>query len=199
MSSDTWDGLARRHGRKSVMSLSIDDATLDAETARQIPIIRDAIRPLLYSYDRRALDFGCGYGRFTGMLADLTNGHAVGFDPCQGLIDDAIDHDSVTYLSAIQALERCQFDLVFAAMVIGNPDSDPEALARQITDLLAPGGLLVVIDHMPLAEVLRWWKFRPAEFYIDMFGWSSVPLAKIGTFAQLDNTVTILAGRKAAV
>ncbi len=194
----TWDDLAAQHGARAVMDLGISDAELDAETARQWPLIEAMLRPLLNGSEQLALDFGCGVGRFTPRLADLTSGAVIGYDPCKRFIAMAPlrAHPTVHYTA--QMPHGYDFDLVFVAMVLGDPGQDIFETARTITSLLAPGGLLIVLEHCvtnPAPYAGRWWRFRNAEEYRRLF-FPQAPLDIIGSIMQLSNPVTILAGRK---
>jgi SAM-dependent methyltransferase len=79
--SDPWATLAQAHGRRAVMSLGISDAELDAETIRQIAVLRPLIAGVLNGSETRVLDYGCGAGRFTAMLGETVGWCAIGYDP----------------------------------------------------------------------------------------------------------------------
>lgn len=181
------------------MDLRITDADLDAETARQWPLIEAMIRPLLNGSEQLSLDFGCGAGRFTPRLADLTGGMAIGFDPCKQFINTAAiaPHPRVRYTARVPY--GLDFDCLLVAMVLGDPSLDMAETAATISSLLAPGGLLVLLEHMPdnpAAYTDRWWQFHPAIIYTDLFALYGIALDNIGSVMQLAETVTILAGRK---
>lgn len=183
----TWSRLARDVGRKSVMSPTISDAELDAETARQTPIILDAIRPHIKPSDGFALDYGCGYGRFTAAIASLTK-EGWGYDPCEALLPKAKG-----FYSSVEGW----FSPLFVFCVLGNRELDTSATADHIVSLLAPNGLLIIGDHMPAQpNPARWWLFRPMSFYQSLFRLRGVELAKIGSVMQLEDEITILAGRR---
>jgi SAM-dependent methyltransferase len=198
----TWDDLTRNHGKKAVMSLTISDKVLEAETNRQIPLLRSAIRPLLTGHERTALDFGCGYGRFTPMLANLIDGRAVGFDPCAEMLRAGHGHLSVDYVSCptgqffqeLRATET-RFDLILAFAVLGEPSVPVWITALELCNVLSPEGLMVIVEHVvPHPDPGRWWRFRPPGFYEEVFAACGVHLHEVGTVPQLDDTMTILAG-----
>jgi SAM-dependent methyltransferase len=192
--SDTWRSLARLYGRRSVMDLTITEDAMDAETERQWTILAPMLRPLLNGSERLALDYGCGAGRFTGRLADLTAEFAIGYDPCKDLLYLAPPHRAVNYTAQLPL--GMEFDLIFAAMVLGDPNADPAAMASEIASLLAPDGLLVVLDHMPDEPPAgRWWQFHSVPWFRDLFASAGIPLDEIGSLTQLSNPVTVLAGR----
>jgi SAM-dependent methyltransferase len=56
--TDTWTSLAIKYGRKCAVSLDVDDAKIDAETARQIPELAEHLRPLMRGDEQSGLDYG---------------------------------------------------------------------------------------------------------------------------------------------
>jgi SAM-dependent methyltransferase len=195
--TNPYDTLARDHGRRCVMSLNVTDEELDAETARQTPIVAGIIKPLLHGDEKRVTDFGCGSGRFMPMLADLMpDAWITGVDPCIELLRQAPIAPGFNALYCTKFPPKPQ-DVVFIAMVLGTPGLDLFRLAREISGAMAHGGLLVLLDHMPAEPPgERWWQFRMPAFYSGLFGSVHVPLHVAGHLTQLDNPVTVMAGRK---
>ena len=194
--TSTWTRLVRAHGRTCVVSLHVDEATLDLETARQASVIFPLLDPLLTG-EVTALDYGCGAGRFTHALAAATGCLTTGYDPCAEFADHWKDGPEVDFTSDISALVPGSYEIVFAALVIGDPSIDDiEAAAAGLVSLMAPGGLLVLIDHMTPDEEKRWWQFRVPSFYLDLFARHGVTLRALGQDKQLDVPITILGGRK---
>lgn len=199
-----WSALAKAHGRKSVMSLTIDDKELDRETERQLPILRDMIKQCLNGTERTALDFGCGSGRFSHMLAQCINGRVAAFDPCEELIALGVEHADVAYFtgSADAFFDEDQgcgmkYDVVFAAQVLGAPALNLEATAADLVSVLEPDGLLIVLDHMPkIIPSGKWWHFRPLGLYTELFRRNGIEMSFVGTMMQLENEITMIAGRK---
>lgn len=204
--SETWDYLARSLGRRSVMSPVIDDAGLDAETERQIPILLAMLRDQLDGTERVALDYGAGYGRFSDTLATAIGGRVMAFDPCAALVESAQGSVRVDFVStspeAFFAETRANgtlFDVVFAAQVLGDPALDLEQTVADLVSVLAPGGLMAVMDHMPVTIPRgRWWRFRPADDYRNAFAAHDITMTWVGDMKQLEETVSMLAGRRPA-
>lgn len=201
--SGEWTLLARTHGRKAVMSLTIDDITLDQETDRQIPILFGMIGDQLLGNERCGLDFGCGAGRLTHALAKTIRGRVTGYDPCAALVSMARGEIDTDYVSGPpeEFFYEChhngtEFDVIMVAQVLGAPGIDLEATATGLIDVLSRDGLMVVIDHMPSPlPIGRWWHYRPVAFYQELFRGHGVELRQIGKLMQLENEVTVLAGR----
>jgi SAM-dependent methyltransferase len=198
---DPWTDLARQHGPKAVMSLSIDEATLAAETAREAAIIFPMIREHLPGRVDNAIDFGCGAGRFTPYLAELTTNGALGYDPCGDLLAHHPTTPETYWLScppaALWYQYHAYFDLVFTAMVLGDPNMDFFATAEGLIQIMKPGATLAVLDHMPDAPPEgRWWRYRNKQFYIQAFATFGIELRHVGSLMQLENGVDVLIGRK---
>ena len=83
----------------------------------------------------------------------------VAYDPCVEFLAEAPDHPYVVYAADDRAYLLAQpFDIVFVAMVLGSPEGGQETTMARLADLLAPGGLLVLLDHMPDEPPAgRWW------------------------------------------
>lgn len=97
---------------------------------------------------RRALDVGCGEGRFCRMLRDEGVG-AVGIDPTVALIDHArrLDPGGDYRVEAAEALgfEDGTFDLVVGYLsLIDIPDL--ATAIREMARVLAPGGTLLIAN-----------------------------------------------------
>ena len=96
----------------------------------------------------RALDVGCGEGRFCRMLK-AEGVAAVGIDPTVGLVDHArrLDPEGDYRVEAAEALgfEDAAFDLVVSYLsLIDIPDG--RAAIAEMTRVLAPGGSLLIAN-----------------------------------------------------
>jgi 2-polyprenyl-3-methyl-5-hydroxy-6-metoxy-1,4-benzoquinol methylase len=100
---------------------------------------------------RRALDIGCGAGRYSVMLADLY-GEVVGADPAPRMIDIAKrdrSRPNVSY-QVRDALDMTPeqdglFGVVFAFSCVFHM-AKPEVILPHLAELVAPGGELVIFD-----------------------------------------------------
>ena len=106
----------------------------------------------------RALDIGCGLGVLTRMLSSLA-GEVLGVDFSRQAIDRATElsagAQNVRFQQAdllnIGQLSQGQFDLIVMADTLYylSPQSDElfVSIRRQLTSLLAPGGILLLVNH----------------------------------------------------
>ena len=107
------------------------------------------------------LDFGCGPGFFSQVLADL--GHRVtGADLSEGMIREArarlaAEQDNPRFVQidgTLDAFADASFDLVVSRNVTWTLQ-EPEAFYRQARRVLRPAGMLLVYDanwHLPLFD-----------------------------------------------
>lgn len=116
--------------------------------------------------DSRTLDFGCGWGRLTRMLAkDLDPGLLYGCDPVESILEVSRESQVPAELARSEFLpERLpfeeKFDLIFAFSVFTHISEQAHlASLKAIHDGLNPGGLFVVtirppayIDFNPLMQ-----------------------------------------------
>jgi SAM-dependent methyltransferase len=117
----------------------------------------------------RAVDLGCGSGRFTGMLADRYK-HVVAVDIADREIDIATRkraRPNVTYRVAdlldLTPDRDGRFDVVLSVNVLFNlfRDHDPDEVFHHVRSLVAPGGTAVIVDVVSArsdsALRHRWW------------------------------------------
>lgn len=96
----------------------------------------------------RVLDFGCGTGLLTEQLAGAAHVHAVDASPAMlAVLDEKVAEH--TWASIVTSLavptEPGDFDLVVCSSVMAFVDDYP-ATAKQLVELLAPGGRFVQWD-----------------------------------------------------
>ena len=137
--------------RFNAMAAEWDDSPLRAGIARAVAAtIADSL-PL--HGGMRALEYGCGTGLVSVLLADRL-GHIVAADVAPAMLDVL---DAKRRRAGLANIEpRCldltvdappteRFDLVFSSMTLHHIDDVP-ALLGTLTGLLAPGGWLALAD-----------------------------------------------------
>lgn len=135
-------------------------ADYDRFTTLARPVHMDWVTRSLPQHGRRALDVGCGSGRFTVILAQRFE-QVVGIDISQRLIEIARckrPRQNIDYRVAdlTQFEDSSGFDLIFSSTTLHHVPEVSTALTRLRT-MLRPGGLMMLIDNVaPRPSVPRW-------------------------------------------
>lgn len=113
----------------------------------------------------RALDIGCGPGRFAGRLATAVGpkGEVVGVDPSEPMIAYAARHagrraNCRFEIGQAQALTLpdAAFDVVTSTFAMHHiPEDAREAALGEMHRVLRPGGRLMIADALPTGRVTR--------------------------------------------
>jgi SAM-dependent methyltransferase len=138
-------------------------ADYDRYTSLEPPLILDWLLPQLPDHGRRALDAGCGSGRHALALADRFD-MVVGVDRSQPLIDLARrtrPHPRVRYQAGdlLAIRDREGFDLVFSSTTLHHLP-DLEAALGHLRRLVAPGGLVILVDNVAPRPTPPRWVYR---------------------------------------
>ena len=196
-----WERRARTMGARAVVNAGASDEQLAEISEDQRSTMFPILSEMLRGNERLALDFGCGPGRFTAELADAIGGRVVGVDPVAELLELAPAHPAVEYRR--QSGDRiplgdAEADVAWICLVLGGI-IDSVSLRRTVVELervLRPGGVMLLAECTNSKPDLPYWSYRPIDEYVAMF--DSVELTPRGQYMELDNTVTVLAGRRAA-
>jgi SAM-dependent methyltransferase len=130
------------------------DFFLEARARRLLELARGLGEPERL----RALDVGCGEGRFDRHLGTLRR--LEGVDVSEAMIEEArAANPSVRYSVADGTRlphDDSSFDLVFTSCVLHHvpPPERPEFCA-ELARVVRPGGLVVVFEHNPLNPLTR--------------------------------------------
>lgn len=137
--------------RFNALAAGWDDSPLRAGIARAAAAAIADTLPL--RPDMRALEYGCGTGLVSVLLADRL-GHIVAADVApqmlamleQKRLAAELDHIETRRLDlTVDPLPAERFDLIFSSMTLHHIDDVPRLLGR-LRDLLQPGGWLALVD-----------------------------------------------------
>jgi SAM-dependent methyltransferase len=195
-----WEWRAERYGARSVYHLGHDAADLDAVTRVQAERFLPELRRRLRGDEKLALDFGCGPGRFTRILAEAIGGRAVGVDPTAALLDLAPPSERTEFRRMQDGrvpLPAGAVDVAFVCLVLGGiADGEVEPAAREIARVVAPGGLLLLLENTADKPDARHWHYRSLDAYRALF--PDFALLHAGDYDDLGERISILAGRRGA-
>ncbi len=202
-----WSERVRTYGRRCVVNLAIPEEELEAETERQRSILFPLLHRELAQPPVRALDFGCGYGRFTTAIKRETRAATmVGYDPCPELVQLArADYGTVAgFLTGSPGRffgTVAPFGLIWVLLVLGGvADAQLDALAESLAGALVPGGLLFFAEDTGAGDAANaFWHFRSAAAYEELFHSKGVDVRLVGSYPDAvdGHDVGVFAGRRA--
>jgi len=196
--ADYWSARASAHGERAVLHLGHGPDEVDAVTARQRRLLMPLLRRALDGGESTILDFGCGSGRFTKDLAAAVGGTAIGVDPTAELLRLASGGPGVEFRlleNGRVPLPEESVDAVWCAIVLGciTRESSLTRAADEILRVLRPGGLVFLVENTTPKRSGPHFVFRTVEEYRALF--RPLPLAVLGGYTDLDETITVMAGR----
>lgn len=199
MSSEHWTEKVKAEGRRAAVELTgvlLSDEEFDRLTDSQAMTMCTAIKLYLTDADKRALDYGCGWGRFSDHLSSLVPGGADAFDSCQEMLDLA-DLKNAFIINDQKYLHPESYDLILVAWVLQGVDNFEEVV-EHIAGLLTPGGMLVVVDVMRVRYDGggRFQHFQHFTHYVDAFAAYGIKLEIADVVQQYGTPCPMLLGRK---
>lgn len=195
-----WEERARKLGARAVCNIGHDDSEFNAVTERQLSALLPLLDQQLCGQEKLAVDFGCGSGRFTRHLADRVKDRVVAVDPIASLIALAPRHERVEYHLLCDGripVSDAAADIVWVCLVLGTI-TGRDALKHSVNEIervLAPGGLLFLVENTAPKKKVRHFHFRTQAQYESLF--ANVPLQVRGAYEDLGETITMFAGRRA--
>ncbi len=196
-----WAERARRCGEQTVGHAAHDARAFARSSEALEKLIFPALAPLLTPSDRRGLDLGCGWGRFTATLARTLGGSAVGLDMTAELLALARPQPGVTFALCPPEepfpLAASSVDVVFTCTVLQHVAVERALvhLRAEIERVLRPGGLLVLFESVARRPDTHHMRFRSPEAYRALFSWAAL---EERASAELEGERhALLAGRRA--
>jgi SAM-dependent methyltransferase len=170
-----WKNRAQHYGKLAVGDIS-RLPEFDAETVADKKDLLGFLKTRLRGDEARTLDFGCGFGRFTHALADVTGHDVVGVDLTPELLaiaEKEKTNPKVTFARATDPLPFPDeyFDAIWVSYVFIHILGDQkDRTARELTRVLKKGGLLF------MTEGVTTWRtgsahceFKPMGWYLQAF------------------------------
>jgi SAM-dependent methyltransferase len=193
-----WERRARQFGARSVLNLGHRDGEYQSVTDAQKRELFPHLARFLRGDERLVVDLGCGPGRFTRDLAELTGGRAIGLDIVRAYLDMAPRDPRVEYRpmgeGAIDLPDSCA-DVMWICLVLGGMEGPIlSRTAAEAVRILRPGGLLFLVENTASMPDSEHWAFRSVAAYLEMF--PSVGLEHLHDYVDLGERISVLAGRK---
>ncbi len=199
-STGYWEERSRRLGTHSVFNRKHRPDEVERVSADLKALLLPIIKAQLNGTEHVALDFGCGFGRFTAELAATIGGTAIGVDPVASLLAFAKPDETTEYrlMRAGQIpLADGSADVILIVQVLCNITGKAElaATVSELDRVLAEGGLLVVLENTtPKKKQVHYVRTRPAAEYIKLFPFAT--MAQVGSYVDLGEEFSIIAGRR---
>ena len=193
-----WEKRVERYGARSVLNLGHSESEYQKVTEKQKAEIYPYFRKMLNGNEQVVLDFGCGPGRFTGDLAAMIRGKAIGIDPVQRLLLLAEMAENVEFRTMMQGvipIADNSADAVWVCLVLGGIEASILThTVKEIVRVLKAGGLLFLVENTSDKSSGSHWKFRTCNEYMEMF--PLIHLVHLHDYDDLGERISIIAGRK---
>ena len=168
------------------------------------------IPPLLEAIGAQAvpltLDYGCGHGRWSPLLANITKSNVIAVDPTESLLLHAQEvnaHDQVIYLKLVNGqmpvIDDHTVDLLWCCMVLSTVLTEAmlDHTIAEFCRVLRPGALVCLTDNTSKVDgrpVRSPYSIsRSTEEYQNLFDWCD--LQRVGEYEDLGEINTIFLGR----
>ena len=196
---DYWEERARNYGERSVLNIGLSDEEQSAVKDLQLKQIFPVLKQQLQGNERTLLDFGCGPGRLSIELAELTGCKVTAADPIQYLLDLGRVDDRVSYKAIkgnrIPSNDK-EFDIIWISFVLGGITTrkNMKQTIQELNRVANDNCLLFLIENTTDSEDTLYWKYRPIAFYSELF--KNFHLVHLGDFNHGNERFAILSGRK---
>jgi SAM-dependent methyltransferase len=169
-----WENRARQYGARSVLNLSHGPEEMASVKEMQINTIFPLLKLQLGGDEKTLLDFGCGPGRFTIELADLTGCRIMAADPIDYLLQLAPKDSRVSYQKIVNRripTEDGSIDIIWICLVLGGIISKNELskIVREIKRIANKNALLFLVENTTDRKNIISWHYRSKKAYIALF------------------------------
>lgn len=150
---DYWRDRVAAMGKRAVFDSRHPEESLAAVTDMQKRVLYPVFERLLAPPHNLLVDFGCGYGRFSGDLAELIDGRVLAVDPVAELLRLAPAHPRVEYRlldeSGRVPVADAAVDIVWCCLVLGtlHEEGALRRAADELSRILRPSGLCFVVEN----------------------------------------------------
>jgi ubiquinone/menaquinone biosynthesis C-methylase UbiE len=193
-----WELRAQRFGTRAVYNLGHAPEQIDQVDRKQRSLLLPLLREDLRVGDDSLLDFGCGTGRFSGTLAEITGCQVTAVDPTASLVALAPVHRCVRYLvvdGSTLPFDDAFFGIVWICLVLGAiRGGELSSVVAEINRVLRPGGLLFLVENTSDKPDSPSWALRSINAYSSLC--PDFRMQCRGEYDDLGERISILSGRK---
>jgi len=193
-----WEDRARTYGRRSVLNLSHDESEFREVTAKQQETLFPLLLKQLRGNEKLILDFGCGPGRFTTSLAQMTHMKVVGVDPIKAFLRWAPRHPDVSYRQLVGSripVDTNSVDVLWVCLVLGAISGEAlEPTIREFNRVLREDGVLFLVENTAEKPNGKFWKFRTIKHYQSLVTFCE--MSHLSDYEDVGERISIFAGRK---
>lgn len=192
-----WEDRAERFGKRSVYNMTHCDNELPSVDIMQKNIYSEVLDKIISSKLDVAIDFGCGFGRFTGFLAENYAKKVYGIDATKKLIDMALPHENVEYIYVPGKkipLDDNSVSLIFISLVLGGI-TNQDNLIHTISELkriAKPNAVFLIAENTQKADNSEYWHYRDAEYYKSFFDFVNFTIEK--KYHDCDEEISVMSG-----
>lgn len=202
---DAWEARVTRLGvERAIYHTGHRAVEFPSVTQLQQDAIWPPLVAALHGTERVALDYGCGYGRWTPALGALV-GEALGVDPTPALLAaaQARDHGAAVRYALLQEgripAAAGTFDLIWVCMVLSTILQEDmfDATVTELRRVAKPGALICLTDNTSTihGQPVRssYSRSRTVDEYQAAFPWAD--LRVVGGYVDLGEINTVFTGR----
>jgi ubiquinone/menaquinone biosynthesis C-methylase UbiE len=196
--STYWDERAQQYGRRAVYNLGHTEKDLASVDTRQKSILLPLLGNSLNGTERRALDLGCGVGRFSEDIARIARAKVSAVDFSSELLALAPTSTRVEYVlgnATSLPFPDEQFDLIWACLVFGALNARYLSSAcLEIQRVAKHSALLFLVENTTSKPDAPTWAFRSVNHYKHLFPYFDLNLRT--AYDDLGETISVMTGRR---
>jgi ubiquinone/menaquinone biosynthesis C-methylase UbiE len=199
-SIDYWEQRARKYGERSVLNIGLGDEEVNSIKNFQMETIFPLLEKELNGSEKNLLDFGCGPGRLSVELANLTGCSVIGADPIEYLLQLAPTKLGVSYKKISNnkiPVENDAIDIIWIGFVLGGivKRKSLNQTINELNRVAKKDCLLFLIENTTDKKNIISWKYLSKQKYIDLF--KNFNLLHLKDFYHGGERFSIFAGRNA--
>jgi len=165
-----WKTRATAHGPRSVLNLAHPPENYDLVTRLQAESLFPIFFSTISTPDPLVLDYGCGSGRFTNLLARESKATVIGSDITAALLRFATHDDQTFFVQTDESstpFVDCVFDAIWVYSVLGGiPDETVTHVFEELGRVLRQGGTLFLVENTSPKRNRHYWFYRSERDYV---------------------------------